>query len=139
MITNEERLGYDVLMDIGIQDDIQISSQSDFKIATGIINLGQAIINRLRTGVGELELHPDYGCRLNTLIGTIANDFTLALARQHIREALLQEPRINTINSITTGFTDGLKNVIQCEIQVTPIESEEPLNIIYPFFITGET
>jgi phage baseplate assembly protein W len=139
MVTNEERLGKDVMMDMGITDDILISSQSDFKIATGNINLGQAIINRLRTGVGELELHPNYGCRLNTLIGTVANDFTLALARQHIREALLQEPRIKSINKITAGFTDGLRNIIQCEIQITPIESEQPLNIIYPFFITGET
>jgi len=139
MVTAEERMGQDILMDIGINDDVLISSTSDFKIAFGTTNLAQAVVNRLRTAVGELELHPDYGCRLATLIGTIANEFTLNLARQHIREALLQEPRIKTINKITTTFTDASKNVIQCEVLLTPIDSEVPLNIIYPFFITGET
>lgn len=138
MVTNIERMGKDVLMNIGIDDDVLISSTSDFKIAEGTANIAQAIINRLRTNVGELNLHPDYGCRLNTLIGTVANDFTLNLARQHIREALLQEPRIKTIDRIKTEFTNSTRNVIQCEIQVTPIDSEEPLNLIYPFFITGE-
>lgn len=139
MVTEEERLGKDVFINYPDDDDLKISSTSDLTAVTGRMNLTQAIVNRLRTAPGELTLHPDYGCRLVLLIGTVPNEFTLNLAKQHIREALLQEPRVKTIDSIKTSFSDSSKKVMECEIEVTPIDSEQPLNIIYPFFMTGET
>lgn len=138
MVTYEERLGKDVMVDFDI-DDVKISASNDLTIAEGETNLAQAVVNRLRTNVGELELHPNYGSRLATIIGEPPTDFTLNLAKRHIREALLQEPRIQTINSIKTSYTDDLRNVIQAEIEITAIESEQPLNIIWPIFITGES
>jgi len=138
VITYEQRMGYDLFMDVIQNSDVQISATSDFKIASGSANLSQAIINRVRTMVGELDLHPYYGCRLPSLIGTTPNAFTLQLARQYIREALIQEPRVAEILSIDVTYSNSLKNELKIEVQVLPIETEEPLNIIWPFFITGE-
>jgi len=138
-ITNEQRLGIDIRIDSGQTEDLLVGSSSDFKTVSGNDNLAQAIVNRLRTAVGELELHPNYGSRLPSLIGTNPDDFTLPLARQHIRESLQQEPRIkNTGTKVRANFTDANKTVINCEIKVVPIDSEVAINIIWPFFITGE-
>jgi len=137
MVTVEERMGIDVRMDLEDTDDILIDSRSDFKKRTGLDNLKQAVINRIRTQIGELTLHPDYGSSLPSLIGTNANDFTTQLAKQHIREALLQEPRISSIDDVEVTFADNLKTTLTCEITVTPIDSFESLNIVFPFVLLG--
>jgi len=137
-VTFEQRLGIDILLNVVSTDDTEIGANNDFKQAIGTSNLNQAIINRIRTIRGELTLHPDYGSRLPNLIGTIPNEFTLGLARQHVREALLQEPRIDTIDSISVTYTDSSMKVLSIDIIVTPINSEEPLNIVFPFGLTGE-
>lgn len=138
MVTVQERLGTDIMLNLIDSNDLEISSKSDFKTVFGYENLKQAIIVRLLTGIGEQTLHPAYGCRLSTLIGTNATEFTIPLARQYIREALLQEPRISTIDDITVTFTDDLMTIMRCEIIATPIDSFEPLNIVFPFFLIGE-
>ena len=138
VITEDQRLGSDILLDYNDTDDIQISSRSDLKLVIGRNNLRQAIINRIRTQVGELSLHPNYGCRLPSLIGQNPTPYTLTLAKQYIREALLQEPRVESIVDIKVYYLDALKTTLQLEITVLPSTSAEPLNIVYPYFITGE-
>ena len=134
----QARLGVDLLIQHAT-DDVRISSGNDFKIIQYQDNLSQAVISRVKTLRGELELHPDYGSRLPLLVGQVPNDFTLQLARQHVREALLQEPRIKSIDSIKVSYVNVLKDTMQVDIMVTPIDSEQTLNIIFPYFITGES
>jgi phage baseplate assembly protein W len=130
-------LGKDILLDHFITNDVRIGSSNDFKKANGRSNLTQAVFARLRTPRGSMKLHPDYGCRLHTLIGTTPNEFTLGLVRQHIREALLQESRIQSIEKIRVTYRDSLMTIIDCEIEVIPIDFEKPLNLIFPFFLDG--
>lgn len=133
------RLGRDIFINHIDDNDVRISPQNDFRVVTYRDNLRQAILSRLKTNRGELTLHPEYGSRLSLLIGQVPNQFVLGLARQHVREALLQEPRIQSIDSIKARFTDTLMTTMSIEIIVTPIESEQPLNIVFPFILTGET
>ena len=119
------------------QDDTMITSNQDFNLITYYDNLKQAIINRLRTGQGSLSLHPNYGSQLNELIGKNGNALILSEARQYVREALLQEPRISRINTIKTNFQEGSNNqIVVIQINVTPIgNNAEALNIIWDFFL----
>ena len=121
------------------QDDTMITSNQDFNLITYYDNLKQAIINRLRTGQGSLSLHPNYGSQLNELIGKNGNALILSEARQYVREALLQEPRISRINTIKTNFQEGSNNqIVVIQINVTPIgNNAEALNIIWDFFLWG--
>lgn len=130
----EEHLGRDIFL--GVTSDLAISSKNDLSQVRYSNNLVQAIINRLRTNLGELSLHPNYGCRLNELIGTNPNELTLSLAEMHVREALLQEPRVDEIISISPSFREGmLKTQIDIDIVVKPIYSETYLNLIYSVFV----
>ena len=130
----EENLGRDIYLTPDA--DLKINSKDDLSQIRYYDNLTQAIINRLRTSFGELELHPDYGCRLNELIGTNPNDLTLSLAEMHTREALLQEPRIDEIISIVPTFREGTTDtVIDIDVVVKPIMQLETLNLIYSVFI----
>lgn len=130
----EEYLGRDV--QLTADEDIKINTKSDLAQIRYDNNLKQAIIHRLKTGIGELELHPNYGSRLFELIGTAPNKLTLQIARAHVKESLLQEPRIAEILRIRPSWADErLKTVIEVDIEVKPIETEETLNLIYEIFI----
>lgn len=130
----EEHLGRDLFLNS--DSDLEIGSTQDFKTMRYYDDLKQAIINRLRTAIGELSLHPYYGCRLNELVGTNANSLTLSIAEMNVREALLQEPRINEITRIRPNFRAlSSKQIIDIDIIVLPINSLEPLNLIYALWI----
>ena len=133
------RLGIDIMVNHIDDNDVKISPQNDFRVVSYRDNLKQAVLSRLKTARGELTLHPEYGSRLHLLLGQTPNTFVLGLAKQHVREALLQEPRIKTIDSIKCRYTDTLMTILSIEVIVTPIDSEQPLNIIFPFILTGET
>ncbi len=135
---SELRCGIDFRMNFD-NDDIIISSKDDFSTIKYYDNLKQAIINRLRTPKGSLTEHPYYGSQLHELIGTKVSSLTLVEAEQYSREALLQEPRIKRINSIKTNFQSGTNmQAILIEISVTPLgQDSEPLNMVWPYIITG--
>jgi phage baseplate assembly protein W len=129
-----EHLGRDFY--VNDENDFEINADDDIRRVTFYSNLQQAIIDRLRTQIGEITLHPNYGSRLPELIGTNANELTLSLCRMHVREALLQEPRISTISSISPSFRENSnQQIIDIDIVIIPIQSLEPLNLVYQLFI----
>lgn len=129
-MTNEQ-LGTDIKLNE--DNDIEFNYQDDFVLVSGNDNLVQAVIDRLSTGLGELSLHPLYGSTLPLLIGRNKAVNLLPILNQATREVLYQEPRIEQVINISTRF-DSLDTVI-IGIQVLPINSVEPLNIVYPFVL----
>lgn len=129
----KEYLGRDLALDENF--DVKIASNDDLQRITFESNLNQAITLRLKTAKGELGQHPEYGSRLHELLGTNANIETLQLVRMHIRDALLQEPRVDSITKISPKYSDSLNNVIDVNLIVVPINTNVPLNMVFSVFI----
>lgn len=128
-----EHLGRDMaLTDNG---DVIISTADDFQRINFYENLRQAIKLRLQTPLGGLVLNPDYGSRLHEIIGQSATPDLLMLAKSHVKDALLQEPRIDQIITLTANWRDNLMNVIDINLVVQPIAGLVALNMIYSLFI----
>jgi len=133
----EEYLGRDIMLTS--LNDISIGTNDDFAIIFYENNLKQAIIDRLRTAQGELTLHPNYGSRLHELLGANSTDDTLVWARMFTREALLQEPRIEKILSVTAEYKEeSMGEVIEISISVQPIQDLDKLNMVFSLFLTGD-
>src|SRR5216117_3485364 len=83
--------------------------QVDLRPVSGVANLTQALLLRLTTRQGELAGlgHPDYGSRLHTLIGEPNTDRTRALARLFALQALIAEPRITAVVTLTVTVPPG--------------------------------
>ena len=98
-------------------------------------NLRQAIWLRLATPMGELtDLgHPDYGSRLNRLIGRLITPEVLSLARAYVREALRREPRIRSIESLSVAADSLRPGVLLIEASVLPVDRAEPLDLSLTF------
>lgn len=149
MSENGEILGSDLMLsDLDHGADLTLTERErrmvekrkefgDLEIVSGALNLGQAILCRLRTRKGELSDlgYPYYGSRLFELIGEPNNGRTRDLARLITQEALLQEPRIKEIVSIVIRTSKEDPHRINIEVNVIPSGSVSPLNIVYPFYL----
>lgn len=135
-MTDAELCGADIYLDENA--DIKLNYQDDFITISGKNNLKQAIASRMKIGTGELTLHPNYGTELIPIIGKINNSLLLSEIRQKVRKALIQEPRVETINSIKVKYAPGTNDrTVIVDVDLIPINATEPLNIIYPIFLTA--
>ena len=106
---------------------------------TGRANLVQAVINRLLTRRGELAVfgHPDYGSRLNELVGELNNLRLRALAELYIRDCLAQEPRVEKVRYVTFEPPErGIdRNVLKATIGISAVGETQELTIVLPLNI----
>jgi len=131
-------LGSDLkIADEELGSDLTLSPNGDLEIVKEEYNLGQAIINRLRTRLGELaDLgHPNYGSRLYELVGEPNNERTRELAKAYIREGIMRDPRVKEIINISVKPNKDDKRRIDMEITLLPIGKSTALNIVFPFYL----
>lgn len=131
-------LGRDLkLVDVEFGSDLTLSPSGDLETISNEFNLSQAIINRLRTRIGELtDLgHPNYGSRLYELIGQPNNERTRNLARLYTIECISQDPRVEEILSVSVSVPKDDPNRIDINILVLPTGSSKVLNIVFPFYL----
>lgn len=135
---SKELLGRDLkLVDEELGSELAISPSGDLETVGEELNLGQAIIHRLRVRRGELsELgHPRYGSRLYELVGEPNNERTRELAKLYTRECVVQDPRIKEIVNITVEVPKDDPDRFDINISVLPIGSSTVLNIVFPFYL----
>lgn len=104
MSADLRRLGTDFRLIFGGDGRADISwDGDDVDLVAGLDNLAQALKLRLLVQRGELtELgHPRYGSRIHELIGATLDRANLDLLRRHVRRALLGDPRVDKVVSVT--------------------------------------
>lgn len=130
--TDEEQL-YGTDINLELQDEFEgeilPGSDGDMRRITGLDNFIQAIKMRFLTLRGELSLHPRYGTILPLLIGMPSTGAMNVLVNLEIREVLLSEPRIASIQSLNVAL-DG--DIFRIDADVRLIEGNQtvPLNLI---------
>ena len=103
----------------------------DLGAVSGHANLGQALIVRLLTPRGALAGlgHPDYGCRLTELIGTLNNATTRNRARLFVLQALREESRVAEVLALTVAPVAGMPDRITIGFSVRPVGDDTPLSL----------
>jgi phage baseplate assembly protein W len=103
----------------------------DYETIDGTDNLGQAVVMRLLTPLGELtELgHPEYGSRLNELLGSPNSETQRGLAKLFVLEALAQEPRIAKVEEVTVTPAIEATDLVDILIRVQPIGAADTVTI----------
>lgn len=111
----------------------------DLDTVSGVDNLKQALLLRFLTPVGELAAlgHPTYGCRLTELIGERNTQRNRNRAKLFVLQALAQEPRVKKVLAVNVTPHRADPTRIDIDIHLTPIDSDEPLNLVFPFFLEG--
>ncbi|MGB9366930.1 MAG: hypothetical protein WCE79_13055 [Xanthobacteraceae bacterium] len=113
------------------------ADEYDLERLEQVENLQQALLLRFLTRQGELTAlgHPDYGSRLYTLIGELNNATNRNRAKLFVLEALAAEPRVARV--ISVDVRAGARDRIDISVALQAIESDTPLNFVFPFFLGG--
>ena len=103
----------------------------DYETIDGEDNLGQAVLMRLLTPLGELaELgHPEYGSRLDELLGAPNSETRRGLAKLFVLEALAQEPRIGKVLEVTVTPAVEERDLVDILIRVQPVGAADTVTI----------
>jgi len=98
------QLGADLRLVFGGAGQADIAwTDGDLEQVRGLDNLAQALTLRLLVQRGELTqlAHPRFGSRVHELIGATLDRANLDLLRRHVRHALLGDPRVAAVESLT--------------------------------------
>jgi phage baseplate assembly protein W len=114
-----------------------LTGEVDLQTLQDTTNLQQALLLRFLTRQGDLAQlgHPDYGSRLYTLIGELNTLTNRNRAKLFVLEALAAEPRVKSVISI--DVTAGARDRIDITVSLLTIQSDTPLNLVFPFFLGG--
>jgi phage baseplate assembly protein W len=93
-------LGQDIWLDNNglIRND----QNGDLQTVVGVPNLKQAVTHRMRTEIGELVYHQDYGDPLLAYVGKVNSSVLAILANQKLSASLLDDPRIAAVQNIVS-------------------------------------
>ena len=107
---------------------------ADLGVVSGTDNLGQAVILRLLTPLGELAAlaHPEYGSRLHELVGRQNTATTRNLAKLYILDSLRLEPRIQKVVQLVVSAAQGVRDRIDIQLAVRPVGQTQTV-VIGPF------
>ncbi len=105
----EERIYERDLMLVGGQ--LEFDDSGDFKIVTGTDNLKQQLKNRIDTPKGRLRRHPDYGCLIWRLVGTVNGPTASALGSSYVKTALLSDYRVSKVSNVKASINGDVVSV----------------------------
>ncbi|WP_438979590.1 baseplate family protein [Polynucleobacter sp.] len=71
----------------------------DFLVVSGSTNLKQQLQHKINTPRGQATRHPDYGCLIWHILGTVNGETAAALGSQYVKTALLTDYRLSSVKS----------------------------------------
>jgi phage baseplate assembly protein W len=111
--------------------------EADVAVASGLSNLVQGLLLRLKTEKGELAAlgYPDYGSRHHSLVGEPNTESTRNLMKLHVLECLRQEPRIEKVLKLVVRPGPGRqdRDKVDIELSLKAAGISTPLNLVVPF------
>lgn len=114
----------------------------DLVLHGGVEAITQAIANRLKTRKGELAPlgHPNYGSRHHELMGEPNTERVRNLIKLFVLQALRDEPRIEKVLRATVRPDhEPPRDMVRIELTVRLITGPEPLNLVVPFSLEGNS
>lgn len=117
--------------DVALSGGDFFSDGGDLAVFSGGDNIVQALSNRIKTPQKELVYHPQYGCNVLLALGLEATPFINLMGSAWVQEALKEEPRIQTIQSVkatTQGDTMSVAASVTLMGDNTPIDFNLVLN-----------
>lgn len=124
MENNNEILGVDILLD----GDFQVNQTGDLYWIAGLNNLEQALVHRIRTILGSLIWHPEYGTIIQNLISKPNTDVLRSIITIELLRTLSEEPRIAKINNLEVK--ELYIDTILISLEIIPISSDKPENLL---------
>lgn len=106
----------------------QVSETGDILLVEGLSNARQSILNQLLTEKGFYpSIDTEYGSEIYEIFGEDVEDFNLDALEVYIKNALLENGRVESINRLDTYVTVDKKIMVLLEISLVN-GAEETVN-----------
>lgn len=79
------------------QKRLMLSDTGDLAVSAGADNLRQQLEHRVNTPRGQARRHPEYGCLIWQLLGTVNGPAAGLLGSEYVRSAMAAEYRVSSI------------------------------------------
>jgi phage baseplate assembly protein W len=144
---NDLILGKDLKLN-KVKLDFSATASGDLDIKTYKDNLSQALWHRLSTKKGELSRHPEYGSEIHEIVGELNNPDNREKIRLLAAECISQDPRVESIESLTVEEDSNNPFKVQIKVSLTPITYYEvtspsgapyEFNLTYAFYLDSGT
>lgn len=106
----------------------QVSETGDILLVEGFSNARQSILNQLLTEKGFYpSIDTEYGSEIYEIFGEDVEDFNLDALEVYIKNALLENGRVESINRLDTYVTVDKKIMVLLEVSLVN-GAEETVN-----------
>lgn len=107
----------------------RISNTGDMLLVEGLDNAKQSIHNQILTEKGFYpEIDDEYGSEIYEVLGEDSEDSSIEALKVYIKNALLENPRVNEIISIEPYLTIDKQIIVMIKVELVN-GAEEDLNI----------
>jgi phage baseplate assembly protein W len=133
-VTDSVQLPQDVLgTDCALpHGQLQPNATGDWALVAANNNLSQALCHRVKTPVGDLLAHPEYGSQVTLVLGLKNINVIQLMAIGFVRQALKQDPRVAEVPGVQSA-APGDQLQITAQIQAVVRNAALDLNLVFPF------
>ena len=114
------------------QGRLQADAAGDWLPIAAANNLAQALCHRVKTPLGDLLAHPDYGSQVTLCLGLKNLNVIQLMALGFVRQALAQDPRVAEVSSVQSA-APGDQLHIAAQLQAVTRNTPVDLNLVFPF------
>lgn len=101
-----------------------LKTDGDISMVSGLDNLFQALSLRLKTAVGSLNLHSDYGNGMYQLLGEANQPQFKGLVKYHIEKCAAQDIRIRNVKVTEITIAEGK---VFASLTLVPAGNQDPI------------
>ena len=122
------------LLGSGLSFPLTVDRRGGIALASGEVDVDQAIEIILSTAPGERPMRPEFGCGLHDLVFDASDGRTAGRAAYEVRASLTRwEPRVDVID-VDVTFPDTGRGVMHISITYSLRGTDDPRNLVFPFY-----
>lgn len=121
----------------GLRFPIDVDGTGALRLAVAEDKVRDAVLIILGTVLGERQMRPDFGSRIQEQVFAPLRAATLSRLAFHVQEALIQwEPRVE-VQSVRARPDEAHDGVVLVSVDYMVRATNTRFNLVYPFFATG--
>jgi phage baseplate assembly protein W len=122
----------------GLAFPLSTDATGRISLVSGETEIRESIRLILGTAYGERPMRPEFGCGIHDLVFAPPNAATAGRAAYEVRSSLERwEPRI-TVHDVDVTFDAGELGVMYVAVQYSIRGSNDPRNLVFPFYTIPE-
>lgn len=95
---------------------LSVNAGGDLAVASGVKNLTQQLKHRIDTPKGQARRHPDYGCLVWRLKGSVTGPTAETLGSEYVKSTLIADYRVSSVVS-SSAITNGDAIMITAKVE----------------------